>query len=186
MGWKKKVDELTAERKRLVRQLQDEESAAKEAEQRREDVLAAQQLLQTVAASVQQQAHRQIASIVSRCLEAVFDDPYEFRLSFVEKRGKTEAEMEFGREGALMDPMTAAGGGVVDVAAFAARLAKLMLSRPPKRRLLVLDEPFRFVSRDLRPKVRSMIETLAEEMGIQFVTVTHDPVLSIGKVIELS
>jgi len=47
-------------------------------------------------------------------------------------------------------------------------------------------KPFRFVSRDLRPRVRKLIETLAEEMAVQFVLVTHDPMLTVGKVVEVA
>ena len=94
--------------------------------------------------------------------------------------------MQFVKGGNLVDPMTASGGGVVDVAAFAARLARLMLSRPARRRLLVLDEPFRFVSRDLRPRVRELMEMLSSEMEVQFVLVTHDPQLAVGKVVEVA
>jgi ABC-type Fe3+/spermidine/putrescine transport system ATPase subunit len=84
-----------------------------------------------------------------------------------------------------MDPLDATGGGVCDVAAFALRVACLMLSQPPKRRLLVADEPFRFVSEEYRPAVRQMIETLADELGIQFILVTHATEFEIGKVVRL-
>ena len=69
---------------------------------------------------------------------AVFDDPYTLRVEFVEKRGKTECELWFaqtkeeeeegnedgerGRE-VLIDPLAGSGGGPVDVAAFALRIA---------------------------------------------------------------
>lgn len=145
----------------------------------------AQEIVQEVAAAVQERAHRQIASVVTKCLESVFDDPYRFSIEFEQKRGKTDAVLLFERDGAKIDPLTASGGGVVDVAAFALRLASLLLSAPQRRRVLILDEPFRFVSRDLRDKVRQMLETLAEELEIQFVVVTHDPALVAGKVVEL-
>lgn len=183
--WKSTVERVLRERDRALSAVEEERHAADGAEKRAVDVLSARRLLQAVAVSVQQSAHRQIGSVVSRCLEAVFDDPYEFRVDFVEKRGKTEAELRFDRGGMVVDPMSASGGGVVDVAAFAARLACLVLSRPPRRRLLVLDEPFRFVSRNLRPRIRRLIETLAEEMKVQFVLVTHDPQLVVGKVEEM-
>lgn len=154
--------------------------------------LAAQTVAQTVAAAVQRTAHDRIASVVSRCLEAVFDDPYEFRIEFDRKRGRTEARLEFVRDGSALDPTTAAGGGVVDVAAFALRLSALILSRPTVRPVLVLDEPFRFVSRDYSPRVRDLVSALAADLKIQFILVTHDPVLAgrnagdtLGKVIRL-
>jgi len=84
--------------------------------------------------------------------------------------------------------MTAAGGGVVDVAAFALRLSCLMLSKPPLRRILILDEPFKYVSerRGYRERVRQLLESLAEEMGIQILMVTHIEALQTGDIVELS
>ena len=145
----------------------------------------AQNILQHVAQAVQQEAHDRIAGVVSKCLETVFDEPYEFKIVFDRKRGKTEAKLLFSRNGMDVDPLTASGGGVVDVAAFALRLACLVLTRPPTRRIIVADEPFRFVSAEYRGRVRRLLETLSEEMKVQFVMVTHIDALKCGKVVEL-
>lgn len=142
-------------------------------------------LAQQVAMSVQEQAHRQIADVVSRSLEAVFDEPYEFRIRFEQKRGRTEASLVFARDGVDVDPLTASGGGVVDVAAFALRLSALLLSRPPVRRLLVMDEPFRFVSVEYRERVGMLLERLADELDFQFIVVTHMEELKTGTIIQL-
>jgi len=48
-----------------------------------------------------------------------------------------------------------------------------------------LDEPFRFVSESYRPRIKAVVENLAEKMGIQILLVTHAPELVAGKVIEL-
>lgn len=162
-----------------------EQRALAETKEKLDDAEQARTVAQGIAAQLQQQAHRRLAGTVTKCLAAVFDDPYEFVIKFEEKRGKTEAVLQFKRDGKVVDPLTASGGGVVDVAAFALRLSCLRLSRPPLRKLLILDEPFRFVSRDHRPAVREMIRTLAEEAGCQFIFVTHDPELCAGKVVEL-
>ncbi len=113
------------------------------------------------------------------------EEAYEFQIRFEEKRGKTEAALLFVRDGLEVAPLESSGGGVVDVAAFALRLAALLLARPLKRRLLVLDEPFRFVSAEYRPKIRSMIEQLAEEFEVQFIIVTHIQDLVMGRVVEV-
>jgi hypothetical protein len=140
---------------------------------------------QGVATGIQQQAHQRIAGLVGRCLRVVFDDPYEFTITFEQKRGRTDAVLKFTRAGAAVDPMAAAGGGVVDVAGFALRLAALMLALPPHRRLLVLDEPFKFVSAEYRPRVRAMLEALSHELGIQIIFVTHITELRTGTVCEV-
>lgn len=151
----------------------------------RQNVLQAQSILQGIAQSVQQLAHQKIAEIVSSCLSSVFDEPYEFKIYFEQKRGKTEARFRFIRGTLDVDPITASGGGVVDVAAFALRVACLLLHRPRLRRVIVLDEPFKFVSSQYRENVREMLESLANNMGLQIIMVTHDEALETGTVIEI-
>jgi DNA repair exonuclease SbcCD ATPase subunit len=150
------------------------------------DTAAAQAIIQQVARTCQQRAHRQIAAIVTRCLQAVFDDAYTFRIIFDRKpSGKTEPHLAFVRDGVEYEPLDAAGGGVIDVAAFALRLAALLLSVPRRRLLLCLDEPFRHLSKNHLPRVRGLLETLAAELKVQFIIVTHAEELQAGKVIEL-
>lgn len=145
-----------------------------------------QTILQTIARSVQERSHKAISDLVTRCLKAIFgEDAYEFRIKFEQRRGRTEADLVFVRDGKEVDPTTATGGGVVDVATIALRLACLVLSRPKRRKLLVLDEPTKHLSKDHSHKVRHLIEELAKELDIQFLIVTHDPALACGKVVEL-
>lgn len=145
----------------------------------------AQQIAQAVAEKLQSKAHERIAEIVTKSLE-IFDEPYEFRIDFKRARGRTEAHLLFVRDGVEVDPLLASGGGVVDVAAFALRVACLVLRRPPLRRVLFLDEPFRFVSREYRPRIHSLLESLSRDLGVQFVTVTHDPKLHGGLIVSLA
>lgn len=145
----------------------------------------AQEILQSLAQAVQQKAHQRIAEVVSSCLSAVFDDPYEFHIEFERKRGKTEARLRFKRWGLDVDPMSSTGGGVVDVAAFALRVACLVMHRPRLRPFLALDEPFRFVSAQYRDNVRKMLESLSKDMGIQIVMVTHIEELATGQIVRL-
>jgi len=150
------------------------------------DAEEALEILQAVAETIQDQAHARIANVVSRCLATVFDEPYEFHIGFERKRGRTEAQLTLVRDGLeLTSPLDAAGGGVIDVAGFALRLSCLLLTRPAKRRVVVLDEPFRFVSAEYRPRLPLMLQRLAEEFEVQFIMVTHLEELETGKVIQL-
>jgi len=184
-SWKRLVEQAVASASHAELKLEEAKAEAVQARKKAGEVEEARRFLQVAAAAVQRQAHGQIASVVSRCLEAVFDDPYEFRIEFEEKRGKTEAKLLFARDGNPIDPMTASGGGVVDVAAFAARMACLLLSRPARRRLLVLDEPWKYLSSEYRPRMKGLIETLADEMQVQFIIVTHSEEFKIGKVVRI-
>ena len=181
-----KLTRLSAELSIARRQVVDEGDALASVEKHLADCQEAQAFLQTAARVVQETAHQQIAAVVTKCLRAVFgEDAYEFRIHFEQKRGKTEARFAFVRGGEEFGPLDSSGGGVVDVASFALRLAALLLSRPAVRRLLVLDEPFKHLSKEYRPQVRDLILSLAEDLGVQFVIVTHDPVFQVGKVVEL-
>jgi len=171
-------------------QVQQETKAKEQAQAELDTTAEAQGIIQSIAQTIQQQAHRQIAEVVTRCLNAVFDDPYEFEIKFERKRGKTEAKLVFVRDGLeLDDPLNEAGGGPIDVAALALRLACVLLAKPPRRRMLVLDEPFKNIrGRGNRHRVRLMLTRLAEELGVQFVAcVDADsyPEFALGKVVEL-
>lgn len=149
--------------------------------------LEAQKWLQSIAQIVQQQVHDRISGVVSRCLEAVFDDPYEFKIFFEQKRGRTEARLAFVRNEQEYVPSDASGGGAIDVGAFALRLSCLVLTRPPLRRLLVLDEPFKNVNGvQYQERIGKMIEMITQELGVQIIMVTDDDWLKIGKVIEVT
>ena len=146
----------------------------------------AQQLLQASASAVQSRAHARIAHIVTRCLKTVFGpEAYDFEIRFEQKRGKTEARCVFIRDGSELDPISSAGGGVIDVVSMALRLACLLLTTPKRRRLLCLDEPMRMVSKEYRPLVAQLLLQLAQELDLQLILCTHHPDLAIGKVITL-
>ena len=134
----------------------------------------AQAIIQKVAQKTQQELEYHISDLVSTALSAIFDEPYEFKLYFVIRRGTTEAVFKFARNGEEVDPMVASGGGAVDVAAFALRIALWSLKQKRSRNTIVLDEPFRFLSRELQPKASSMLKLLSEKLGIQFIIVTHN------------
>jgi DNA repair exonuclease SbcCD ATPase subunit len=184
--WRKQVDSLSSDYKLAVSQVNIEKKAIADLTFTAKDLEEARVILQDVSKEVEALVHRQISKIVSKCLKAIWGElAYEFEIVFVSKRGKTEAEIYFKRDGHQLDPLDATGGGVVDVAAFALRLASLSLIVPRQRTILVLDEPFKNVSVDLRPKVAAMLQLIAEELGFQFVISTHMKSLKLGEVVEL-
>lgn len=46
-------------------------------------------------------------------------------------------------------------------------------------------EPFRFVSADYLAAIRGLLETLSQDLDIQFIQVTHITELETGKIIEV-
>ena len=136
----------------------------------------AQVFLQTVAQNTQEKLKFDIEAVVNLALESVFPDEYEFKIEFNVSRGKTDAELVFmdKRTGQTIDPMDAAGGGVVDLTCFALRIASWALENGTDN-LIILDEPFKFVSRDLVERAGDILKTLSEKMKLQVIMVTHIP-----------
>ncbi len=188
MNVKELLDDIKLQNQRHEHDVQQLEAQQQKVDTIEHEIVCLEEAMSVVtqiAETIQQRAHSRIASVVSTALDTVFDEPYEFNIRFERRRDRTEAHLEFVRDGEGVDPMTAAGGGVVDVASFALRLACLVLQAPSLRRVLVLDEPFRFVSANYRSRLSSLLTGLSETMNVQFVMVTHIEELEIGKVVRL-
>jgi len=138
----------------------------------------AREVIREVGIKTQSQLSFHISDITSLALDAVFADPYALVAEFVQRRNKTECDLYFERDGNRVDPLSASGGGAVDVAAFALRVASWSMQRPKSRSTLVLDEPLRFLSADHQEKASVMIKELSKKLGIQFIIITHEPILA--------
>lgn len=185
--WKQKLALAEQEYRHAERTVAEEEAALALLAEQATAASEAQKILQAAAQAVQQQAHAHVARIVTRCLKAVFGPgAYEFRINFLRKRGKTEANLVFVRDGKEIDPATAAGGGAVDIAALALRIACLMLATPRKRKVIFFDEPCRMLSVQYAERAKELLETISRELSIQLVVVTHQKALACGKIIEIT
>ena len=184
---REKVDSLLSDLKVVKRRCKDEREKLNEAEDRLTHIDEAQQTAQHVAEQIQQRAHSQIAGVVSRCLETVFDDDnYGFKIRFDKKRGKTEAVLIITKdEHEVEDPLNGDSGAVCEMAGFALRLSCLVLAKPGLRKLIVLDEPFKSMSAEYWENTRLLLDGLSKDFGIQIIMVTHNPKLQTGKVVEL-
>lgn len=184
---RERLNKVLSERAHWRRRVKEERAALETAELHADNVKAAQAVAQQVAQTLQQQVHTRIATIVTKSLAIVFgDDAVEFRIDFVQKYGKTEARLLFVRDGHELNPKTACAGGWVDVAAFALRVASLTMTRPARRRLLVLDEPFKNVNgEDYQSRMIELVDYLSKELDLQLLIVTDDDWLKTGTVVEL-
>lgn len=168
----KSISMLKAKKSLLEKDLAEEKEEEKKYSSRYENALKARILLQEIATVTQKKVEERISNIVSSALEAVFPDPYKFILEFVPKRNQTECILHFEKNNERMKPIDSSGGGTVDLASFAMRIAFLTIDRK-SRRLLICDEPFRFVSRNYLPRVSQIMQILSDKYGIQFIIVSH-------------
>jgi DNA repair exonuclease SbcCD ATPase subunit len=172
------LDQQKGRRSQIERHLDDLNNRVRDARRGLHRHEQAREIIREVGLRTQQQLQVHISDITSLALEAVFDDPYELVVEFVQRRNKTECDLYFQRDGQRVDPISASGGGAVDVAAFALRIAAWSMQTPRSRNTIILDEPLRFLSEDLQEQASRMIKELSERLGIQFVIITQEETLA--------
>jgi hypothetical protein len=138
----------------------------------------AREIIRTVGMSTQKELQFHITDIVSLALDSVFDNPYKFACDFVQRRNKTECDLYFERDGNRIDPLTASGVGAVDVASFALRIASWSMARPRTRNVIILDEPFRFLSENYQEQASLMLKEISQKLKLQIILITHETTLT--------
>ena len=138
------------------------------------NVTDAHNVLIEATAATQNQVKEFVEELVSLALQSVFGIEYSFILKFHERRGQVELEPIVMWRGEHLSPRDETGGGVVDVASFALRLVLWALSAERSASVFILDEPFKFVSKDMTDAVASMLKSVADLLGIQVIMVSHD------------
>jgi len=132
-------------------------------------------LFREVCQQTQIQIQDHLSNLVSMAMNAVFDEPYQLAVEFVQRRGKTECDLNFERDGIKLDPLAASGYGAVDVASFALRIAVWFLNGKQLQPVFILDEPFKHLKGlEENRRVLAMIKTLAETFGVQVLMVSDE------------
>ena len=175
INYRAKLDKIKAQRELLAKQLTNKQELLGTTKQEIIDVEEATVFIQEVAMATQGLLKVQIEDVVSLALESILDDPYTFELEFVRSGSKTECNLWFVRDGQRVNPVDDTGGGAVDIAAFAIRVALRSIGATDN--VLVFDEPFRFVSANYRDRVAELVQKLSSRLGLQIIMVTHEPSL---------
>jgi DNA repair exonuclease SbcCD ATPase subunit len=170
-----KISIKEGERLALIRQREQLEARSKQLVIDIDVAQKSQALIQDTAKETQNQLRFHLQDLVNTALESVFPGAYEFRLEFVPKRNSTEADIYLLKDGERVDPMDSSGGGVVDIICFALRIVAWSIGKSDNT--IILDEPFKWLSVNLRPLAGDLLRLLSKELNLQLIFVTHDPEL---------
>jgi DNA repair exonuclease SbcCD ATPase subunit len=185
---KSHYDELVGQKNQIEKDLQKYKDSYTDSKRELRKYEQAKEIVKKVSIQTQQQLQYHIGDITSLALESVFEDPYKLEINFEERRNKTECDIFFVREGEKIDPLLASGGGAVDIAAFALRIASWSLQIDKSRNIIILDEPMKNISEEYKEKVSQMIKDVSKKLNIQFIIITHEPKLTnyADRVFEIS
>lgn len=128
-------------------------------------------VIQDVAQSIQTKLETQITTLVNMAILAVFDDAPKFKMEIVVRRNKTECDLLFVEGNNKDKPVDSSGGGLLDVVSFALRV--VVLSFTNLDRVLIIDEPFKFLSVNKSNKVAHMLAEISKTLGVQIIMVSH-------------
>lgn len=141
----------------------------------------AQLLVQLVAQQTQDQLRYQLTELPRLALQSVFDDAYDFDVTFEIKRGKVEVEFWFVRHGVRINPKKNSGQGAVDIAGMALRPALWSLRVPRNRPTIWLDEPFKHLKgADANRRALAMLKEICKPRaernwpGLQIVMIADE------------
>lgn len=142
-------------------------------------------LLQNTSEFARNQARIQIESLVTNCLQFIFENDMEFKIEITELRNKPNAEFyvitNFEDTTIKTKPELARGGGVVDIISLALRIAFLQIYKPRIEGPLILDEPAKHVSQEYIFNVADFLKQSSEMFQRQIIMVTHnDHLAAIG------
>ncbi|MFW9899668.1 MAG: hypothetical protein ACFFDY_00090 [Candidatus Thorarchaeota archaeon] len=132
-------------------------------------------IINEVAQNTQRKLEFCLSELVTLALSSTFPEKgYKFKVIFEKKKGKTEVSFNFeDRNGELIDPMDDSGGGVIDIASFALRLALYAIMPNKPDNVFILDEPFKHLRGTTnQERTSEMIKMISKKLGIQMIIIS--------------
>lgn len=170
------LEQLKGKRDHLVDKIAEMESKIHDGKKLLRAQEKAREVIRQVGLKTQQQLSYNVSEIASLALDGILENPYKLDLDFVERRNKTECDISLTRGDLKIDPYDG-GGGAIDVASFALRVASWSMAMPKTRNVLILDEPFKHLKgEETNRRMLEMVKELSDKLGIQIIMVSDERV----------
>lgn len=161
-------------RERLEHQKKDTDTTLKDKKQTATHLKEAREIMNVVGILAQNEVKTVIEELVTQALQSVFDKSYSFVIENKILRNKPETNFYVEIDGKQFSLKEELGGGIVDIVSFSLRIVLWALKSPRSANTIILDEPGKFISKDLIPGFGEMIKRLSEMLGLQFIIVSHE------------
>lgn len=120
---------------------------------------------------------RKIEAVITNIIRVLFcQDNFKFAIQRKTIRNQQEVELlkSENRDGfEYFTPLANNAGGINDIVDIIIRVLVIQ-TFPENRRLLILDEPLKNLSKELRPRFFDFFRKLCDEFKIQYILVTHE------------
>jgi DNA repair exonuclease SbcCD ATPase subunit len=138
-----------------------------------------EQMAKAAVIKIGEETQREIKQYIEDCvtfaLQTVYGSQYHFVVDFrYDKRDQAEVIFFLSKNGKLYEPRKdTISGGATDICAFSLRMVLYTLEDPDPSPILILDEPFKNVSKGYLPFVSEMVKELAKMLNLQLIISTH-------------
>lgn len=159
----------------LGEQISASEYKLKELAHKREVYRKSVELLTLVQKATKEKIKEGFENIVTYALRYIYNDDYAFELEFG-RRGNLQ-EIDFNVKTPdfkeAFDPKETSGGGVLDILSLALRIALLELAKPKIEGFVILDEPFKHLSKEYLIRAGEFLQAINKRIHRQIIMVTH-------------
>ena len=137
-------------------------------------------VLQKMSTQQRESAKAKLEKLGTYALQYALSTDYEMKIYIEEIRKKPNAVVKIynKKTGNETDPIDGNGGGVIDIVSMALRLITMQMYEPFTDGPLLLDEPFKMVSKEYVPMLSEFMKKVADDFNRQIILVTHNEFLS--------
>lgn len=168
---RQRINEALTNRRQLMSDLSDSTESLDQTEVLIKENLEQREIARKAAGLVQDNLAAKLSGIVTKAISTVFEEPIEFVVQFVERRGVSECDLSLKIGEDYYDILNEQGGGVADVCSMCLQMAFIMMSQV--NRVLVIDEPARHMDVVAQERFIAVLKQLCQELKFTIIMVTH-------------
>lgn len=173
---RQRINEALTNRRQLMSDLSDSIDSLGQTEVLIQENLEQRDIARKAAGLVQDNLAAKLSGIVTKAISTVFEEPIEFVVQFVERRGVSECDLSLKIGEDYYDILNEQGGGVADVCSMCLQMAFIMMSQV--NRVLVIDEPARHMDVVAQERFVAVLKQLCQELKFTIIMVTHSQAFS--------
>ena len=143
-----------------------------------DSLLELKDFLMSVSANYRDQLCNLFTSLVTEALTSIFEKDIRFNIKLYSYRNEPAIDVSVIENNLEVDPQKSCGGGLNDIISFVIKIIFIYLKK--SSRIIILDEPLKFLSRDYIEQSSNFIHDISKRMNIQIILVSHKPDLEIN------
>ena len=137
-------------------------------------------VLKKLSSNQRNAAKKRLEDLGTEALKYSMGNQYRMEIEIDDTRKRPQAYMYRIDEstGLKTDPLEENGGGVVDIINIALRIIVIQANTPNIDGPIILDEPFKMVSKEYIPMLSDFLRKISNDFGRQIIMVTHNEYLA--------